>query len=131
MWTDRHVNQGFAWRKGSVSFRTIAGGSRHLVDVIVTSGDVDLSPEAVRIIQVPFEVPSTGSIDIASIADAYPLNLPSAMYALRFECFRPEGGLEPKVNLIFIRRDDPKFEVLRADTELSLTGDLLLTASPA
>jgi hypothetical protein len=130
MWSERHVNQGFVWRKGTVSFRTIADG-RHLVEVIVTAKNIDLSSEAVRVIQVPFEGPSSGSIEIASIADAFPLDLPFGMYALRFECFRLDGCLEPRIRLIFFRRADPRFEVLRADADLSITGEFLHTASPA
>jgi hypothetical protein len=132
MWTERHVDQGFAWRHQSVSFRTLVEAGRHLVEVIVTDGEVEPSPEAVRVIQVPFAVPSSGSIEIASIADAFPLELQAGIYALRFEAFRPEEeGLDPRVRFVFIRREDPTFEVMRADAELSLHSELLLTASAA
>jgi hypothetical protein len=130
-WTDRHISQGFAWRDGSVSFRTIEGGGRRLVEVAVLSRDVELSSDAARIIQVPFQVPASGSIEIASIADSIPFKLPSGVYQLRFECFRQVSGSEPRIKLTFFRRDDPAFEVLRADAELSLTGELLLNAEPA
>jgi hypothetical protein len=130
-WTDRHIVQGFAWRDGSVSFQTIEGGGRHLVEVAVLSGDVDLSSDAARIIQVPFQIPASGSIEIASIADAIPFELPSGVYQLRFECFQQVNDSEPRIKLIFFRRDDPAFEVLRADAELSLSGELLLDAEPA
>jgi Competence protein J (ComJ) len=130
MWTERHVSQGFAWRNASASFRTIASGGPHLVEVAVLSSDVELSLDAARIVQVPFEVPASGAIEIASIADSLPLELPSGVYQLRFECFRQRSGSEPRIKLTFIRRDDPIFEVLRADAELSLTDQLLLYASP-
>jgi hypothetical protein len=130
-WTDRHVNQGFAWRVGSVSFGTIATGGRHVVELVVTSEDVESSPDAVRIIQVPFEVPSRRSIEVSSIADAHPLELPSGMYALRYEYLGPNERTEPRVRLVFIKKDNPTFDVLRADAALSLTGELLLEASPA
>lgn len=130
-WTDRHANQGFAWRPGSVSFRTIEENERYLIEVAAHSSDVELSSDAARIIQVRFEIPASGSIEVASIADSMPLELPSGVYALRFECFQQESGSEPRIKLVFIRRDDPKFEVLRADAELSVTGELLLTTSPA
>lgn len=130
-WTDRHVKQGFAWRAGSVSFRTVESGGGHVVELVVTSEDVELSPDAVRIIQVPFEVPSSCSIEVASVADAFPLELPSGMYALRFECFGPSEHSEPRVRLVFVKKDNPTFDVLRADADLSLTGELLLEASSA
>ena len=129
-WTDRHVKQGFAWREGSVSFATLEGGGKHQVEVVVTSEDVELSPEAARIIQVPFKSTS-GTIEIASISDEASVDLPAGMYSLRFECFPAQNGQEPKVRLVFRRTESPTFEVLRADPELSLDGELLLTASPA
>lgn len=130
-WTEKHANQGFAWRVGSVSFRTIEDGGHHLVELVVASEDVELSPGAVRIIQVPFEVPSSGSIEVASISDGFPLELPSRMYALRFEYFEPSERSEPRVRFVFIKQDDPTFDVLRADPALSLIGELLVEASPA
>jgi hypothetical protein len=131
MWTEQHVHQGFAWRDGTVSFRTIASDGRHLVDVVVSSGDVELSPDAPRIIQTPFRVPMSGAVEIASIADTVPVELPSGLYALRFECFRIERRLEPRIRFVLIRTDRPTFEVLRADSELSLSGELLHTATKA
>jgi hypothetical protein len=118
-------------RVGSVSFRTIEEGGRHHVELVVASEDVELSPGAVRIIQVPFEVPSCGSIEVASISDGFPLELPSRMYALRFEYFEPSECSEPRVRFVFIKKDDPTFDVLRADPALALVGDLLVEASPA
>jgi Competence protein J (ComJ) len=92
MWTEKHVNQGFAWRPGSVSCRTIASAGRHRVELLVTSEEAELPADAVRIIQVPFEVSSYRSIEIASIADAFPVELSAGSYALRYECFRPTGA---------------------------------------
>jgi Competence protein J (ComJ) len=130
-WTEKHANQGFAWRVGSVSFRTIDDGGRHVVELVVSSEDVELSPDAVRIIQVPFEVPSSSSIEVASISDGFPLELQSGMYALRFECFGLSQHSEPRVRLVFIKKDNPTFDMLRADADLSLAGELLVEASPA
>jgi hypothetical protein len=131
MWTEKHVNQGFSWRPGAVSFRTIASGGRHHVGLLITPEEVELPSDAVRIIQVPFEVPSHGSVEVASIPDARPFELRPGSYALRYECFPLDGGSEPRVNFVFMKRDNPTFSVLRADAELSLSGELLLTASPA
>jgi Competence protein J (ComJ) len=80
MWTERHVNQGFAWRDGSVSFQTIAGGGRHLVEVAVVSRDMELSSDAARIIQVPFEIPASSSIEVAST------NAPAAVETITASC---------------------------------------------
>ncbi len=131
MWTEQHVRQGFAWRDGTVSFRTITSGGRHLIEVMVSSVDVELSADAPRIIQTPFCVPPSGAVEIASIADTFPVELPPGMYALRFECFRAARGLEPRIRFVLIRTDHPIFEVLRADSEISLSGELLRTATKA
>jgi hypothetical protein len=127
-WTKKHVTQGFAWRPGSAAFRTLEDGL-HRVSVIVTPEEADISSEAVRAIQVPFEVPSDGNVEIASIADSVPLQLPSQLYALRFECLI--GNAVPEIKLIFMKVDNPTFEILRSDAELSAAGELLVTASPA
>ncbi|HEY5965923.1 MAG TPA: competence protein ComJ [Xanthobacteraceae bacterium] len=95
-WTEKHVHQGFAWRAGSVSFRTIEEAGRHIVEVTVSSADIPISIDAVRVIEVPFAVPANGSIEVASISDAYPLELPPGGYALRFDCFRSDGASDPR-----------------------------------
>jgi hypothetical protein len=128
-WTDKHVAQGFAWRPGSVSFCTLAEAGPHSVEVLVTSAEVEVSSDAIRVIQVPFEVPATGAIEVASIADSVPLSIPSQMYALRFECLRPNS--ESDIKFVFTAIPAPKFQVLRSDLPLVATDDLLLIASPA
>jgi hypothetical protein len=129
LWTERHVAQGFTWRPGSAAFRTLEESGLHRVSVIVTPADVDVSSDALRVIQVPFRVPRHGEIEIASIADSAPLRLPSQFYALRFEYL--VGNAVPEVKLIFIMVDDPTFKIMRADAQLCADGELLVTASPA
>jgi hypothetical protein len=131
MWTQRHVDQGFAWRNGSASFGTIESGGPHLIEVMTVSEDAGLSPEAARVIEVPFEVPATGSVEIASITEGFAVEVPPRLYALRFECFRPRDALQPLIKFSFIEKKEPTFRVLRADEELNLTGDLITSASPA
>jgi hypothetical protein len=123
-WTDEHVRQGFAWRPGSVSFATLEGGGGHVVGIVV--GESEPLPQAMRIIQVPFEVSSSGSIKVASIADNRLVSIPAGVYQLRFECCPRE-----QVRLVFTKSESPSFEIVRADAELSATKNLVLTASPA
>ncbi|WP_020176714.1 competence protein ComJ [Methyloferula stellata] len=131
-WTERHVNQGFAWRPGSVSFATIEEAGRHSVSLDVVSGNVGVSPEAIRVIQTPFEVPQTGAIEIASASDSVPFSLPSGTYALRFEYFCASALSDPGIRFLFMKMENPSFEILRADSGLSAkAGDLFLSASPA
>ena len=131
LWTERHVRQGFAWRPGSVSFATLEEAGQHTVDIDIVSDDVPLSPEAIRIIQTPFEVPQSGSIEIASISDNVPLQLASGAYVLRFEDFPARDGCQPRIRFVFVRSEKPSFKILRADPELSAGSDLLLSATPA
>lgn len=131
-WTESHVNQGFAWRPGSVSFATIEEAGRHSVSLDVVSGNVGVSPEAIRVIQTPFEVPQTGAIEVASVSDSVPFSLPPGTYALRFEYFCASAVSDPWIRFIFIKMVNPSFEILRADSGLSTkAGDLLLSAAPA
>jgi hypothetical protein len=129
VWTDKHVKQGFAWRPESVSFRTVEEAGRHVIDIVI--GDVGLSADAARIIQVPFEVPPSGSIEVASISDSVSQILPPGRYALRFECFPSTRDVGPRVRLVFMKINDLLFAIVRADADLAAVDDLLLTASPA
>jgi hypothetical protein len=130
MWTEQHMRQGFAWRERAVSFLTMSDGP-HLIEVIVSSSKLELPPDAPRIILTPFLVPPSCTVEVASIADEFPLELPSGMHALRFECFRIEPRLKPRIRIVMTRTDHPTFEVLRADSELSLSDELLHTAEEA
>jgi len=84
---------------------------------------------AVRIIQVPFEVPSSGNVEVASISDFSTLQVPAQLYELRFEYLN--GKPVPEINLIFTNESTPRFAILRCDPELSTAGELLLNATPA
>lgn len=133
-WTEHHFNQGFAWRPGSANFGTIEGSGQHLVEVVTASGEVPVSGNAARVIEVPFQVPASGVVEIAtveSMAGEFPIDIAPGTYALRFECFRPDEGRIPKIRLVFARNDSPAFQILRADPALSPPAELLLIAEPA
>jgi hypothetical protein len=76
-WLDRQVEQGFAWRPGSVSFRSIAEGGLHTVELRAVDHMGRLDPQATRAIEVPFDVPDDGAIEVGSITATSPLSLPS------------------------------------------------------
>jgi Competence protein J (ComJ) len=128
-WTDRHVAQGFSWRLGSVAFRTIEEGGKHLVTVRLEAQESDPAPDAIRVIDVPFEIPPSGTIEIGSISDSVSLELPSDVYQLRFECYERANSATPRLRLLFYSNSKPHFEVVRADSELNPGRDLLLMAS--
>jgi hypothetical protein len=132
-WTERHVKQGFSWRPGSVSFATIKEAGQHLVIIDFASGYVDnLSSDATRIIEVPFEVPQSGAMEVASISSSTPVSLPSGSYALRFEYFNMADAAEPTIRFLFMQTETPSFKIWRGDADLMAVADhLLLSAAPA
>lgn len=130
-WTDKHVLQGFAWRPGSVSFRSLLEAGRHSVEVRSVDHLGQVHQDAVRVIDVPFEVPDDGAVEIGSISETFPVSLPSGSFLLRCEFLKPDGNGMGRVELTFSRMDKPRFAIVRADQEVSGHGELLTTAQPA
>jgi Competence protein J (ComJ) len=128
-WTDAHFKQGFSWRPGSVSFLTLEEGGQYAVEIAVAEV-IDISPEAIRVIETPFEVPTSGSIEIASISESFLLTLAPGMYSLRYECFPTSNDSEDKVRFVFTRTDMPAFKILRAGAAITAGQHLLTSASP-
>ena len=130
-WTDQHVAQGFAWRSGSASFRTLVEAGLHEIDVDVVDHVGLVDPSTIRAIEVPFEVPMDGSIEVASIAESSPLNLPPGEFLLRCEFLQPKTQEVHPVRLVFAKKDSLHFAIVRADEELSVDGELLTSADAA
>lgn len=130
-WTDRHIAQGFSWRPGSVAFRTIKEAGQHLVTVKVDANEIEPPPEAIRAIDVPFEVPPNGAVEIGSISDSLSFELPPGVYQLRFECYGCANSPTPRVRILLRRDDNPVFRLVRADSDLQPSKDLVLTAFAA
>jgi hypothetical protein len=130
-WTDRHVAQGFSWRPGSAAFRTIAEAGRHLVTVTVDVSEEAQQSDAVRVIDVPFTIPADGAVEIGSISDSSPFEIPPGTYKLRFECYKPVSGQAARIRFQFTRDSNPTFAIVSADPDLKPEKELLLTASAA
>ena len=130
-WTDEHVAQGFAWRPGSVSFRTLVEAGLHSVEIHVVDHAGTVSADAVRATEVPFEVPADGEIEVGSISSSIALTLPPGLFLLRCEFLRPAAGGCERVRLVFAKKDTPRFAVVRADESLSVSAELLKTANAA
>jgi hypothetical protein len=130
-WTNKHVAQGFSWRPGSAAFRTVAEGGQHLVTVAVDVAETEQSPRAVRIIDVPFEVPADGNVEVGSSSDSSLLHIPPGIYRLRFECYEQIGSQVPTIRFLFTRNESPTFHIVRLDPDLKPGNELLLTASAA
>ena len=131
LWTEKHVSQGFAWRLGSASFRTIKEFGSHSLEVTVSDDDLEICADAQRVIEVPFVVPASGEIDVASISDSRALNIRPGSYVLRFECSSEANGTGNKIKFSFIKNKKSEFRLLRTDSGLANESDLLLTATPA
>jgi hypothetical protein len=125
-WTIWHVEQGFAWRPGSVSFRTLEEVGDYAIEVIVSDEGEATDTAVVRAIQVPFTVPPMGEIAAASISDERRVSVPPGLYELRYE-ERP-GNL---VTLTFVRSTAPSFLIRKADRALHPAYPLLTVAEPA
>ncbi|WP_290903024.1 competence protein ComJ [Aquabacterium sp.] len=130
-WTDRHVGQGFAWRPGSVSFRTLVEASAHVVEVSVVDRMGPIRDDAIRAIEVPFDVPLDGAVDIGSIAETVPVSLPAGAFLLRCEFLHPPGTEGERVAMTFAKGEAARFAVRRADAELRVGDELLTHADPA
>jgi hypothetical protein len=129
-WSDTHVSQGFAWRQGSVSFKTLKSAGQMRV-LISTGKPPDFSAtSAIRIITVPFSVGASGDIEVATIAQSQPLSLSPGDYSLTFE-----HGLDSE-GMWCVLHFEPASEsvrprIVRADSDLSPKATLLMKASPA
>ncbi|MGD8619977.1 MAG: competence protein ComJ [Gammaproteobacteria bacterium] len=128
-WSDRNYSQGFSWRNGSASFKTLEEDGDHQINLFINEPVPDLSPNVIRAFKVPFET-QDGKIEIASISDSTPLEIPSGVYALQVEFLAVEDGMLPEVN-VRLNKGVTDFFVLRADDEIEVDGELDLKAVPA
>lgn len=130
-WSDAHVNQGFSWRPGSVSFATLESSGPIAVTVTrsAAASATDEAPE--RAIRVPFSVPVHREVEIATISGSVPVQLPEGEYALVFRHGRSSDGAM-WATLAFEPMARPvTAEILRADAALTPPVELLMTAHPA
>src|SRR4051812_41838500 len=65
-WTDIHVAQGFSWREGAVSFRTLQEfGSIDVTFQVAAS--FALRPNSIRAISVPFRCLGSRGVEVSTI----------------------------------------------------------------
>ncbi|GLQ99119.1 competence protein ComJ [Dyella mobilis] len=130
-WTSGHVAQGFAWRPGSVSFRTLVESGTHTIEVDTPEHFGSLHVNAVRAIEVPFGVADNIVLEISSISDSELISIPSGSYAVRCEFLGVDDFGNQHVHLSFVREENPRFAVLLADQELAVGATLITQAQPA
>ena len=99
-WTDEQVQLGFSQRPGRVSFKTSVESGTYSLKII--DGSLDDLPDNERIatVEVPFEVPENGEIEIALISDSCIIPVTAGAVRLRFEKFD-----DHVVRLSFLRKN--------------------------
>jgi len=103
----------------------------HNVELVFVKDEQALSPGAVRIFEVPFEVPADGDVEIASITDSIPISITSGKYSLRSEFFSKNEAGEFLVKIILRITEAAEFKVLRADSDLNVPEAFVTTANSA
>lgn len=129
-WTDQHVAQGFAWRPGSVSFRTLVEYGKHFIEVVTVKHFDSLDEDVIRAVEVPFEIPVDSEIDVASISDSISIKLSPGIYCLRCE-FLVKKNDQHIIRIVFSSDDTPNFNLPKVDENLSPGLHLLTTAEAA
>lgn len=130
-WSDVHVNQGFAWRPGSISFATLEP-SGPIAVTVTRSARASVTDEPLeRAIRVPFTVPAHGEVDIATISGSVPVQLAEGEYELIFRHGRSSEGAMWALLAFEPVAIPVKAEILCADAALAPPAHLLMTAQPA
>ena len=130
-WTQAHVDQGFAWRPGSVSFGTLDTSGPLRLEVFRSRELVESASHSQRIIRVPFAVPEHGKLEVGSIGSSAILEVPCGQYEMTFEHGIDAAG-QMWANLYFRAcQDETPPRILRADKDLRPPEPLLMTAEPA
>jgi hypothetical protein len=112
-WSDSQVEQGYAWRPESVSFRTLEDGP-HKVEVIISDDLPNPTLDVVRAITVPLRI--TGhDIEIASISDGELIPADPGEYQLLCEFIGKRLDGTRRVRITLRRSAAETFAVLVAD----------------
>ena len=128
-WSDRSYAQGFAWRLGSASFRSLVDEGKHITNFFINEHVPAISADVVRAFKVPFTV-SDRNIEVGSISSTVPLELPEGDYSLQVEFIRPSSSGVYAIN-VHLNLGCCDFEVLRADAEIDEQGEFDIDAVPA
>ncbi|WP_445371966.1 competence protein ComJ [Methylomonas sp. HW2-6] len=129
-WSERNVSQGFSWRPGSSSFRTLVEDGDHQINVFIDEPiPPRLQANCIRAFKVPFETVD-GNIEISGISESTPLEISPGQYVLQVEFLQYENNCVPEINIRF-NKGDTDFSILKADEEIDSGSDLDLMAIPA
>ncbi len=125
-WTDAHIEQGFSWRPGSVSFATLSSDGD--VTVSIRRNEAKAVEGAVRRIRVPFTVPPDGRVEVGSISDTKIVALPAGPFDLFFETGRDSSG--EWCCLTFSPPTKMGAEIVLSDLNLAVGRELIMDAKP-
>lgn len=132
VWNAQHVAQGFVWMPWSVGFGLLHDFGDHFVEIHLDNS-IQVLPNAVRAILVPFKMQPTGEVALINCVDVCTIALPPDAYALLFEIGyigdRVPEDLDDAafwVRFTFVPQPEVQPAILRADEELSPTYPLLL-----
>ena len=120
--------QGFAWRPGSVSFKTLEEDGDLRVYVRVRDILDVIRKDTIIAIRVPFFAKSD-LIEIASITDGFNIQVYSKKLFLYFENGEDENGMW--CLLTFVKKYDPQPEILLCDDNLRPGKILIMEVDPA
>lgn len=115
-WSDKHVAQGFSWRRGSVAFGTLDPDGTISVEVRFDTNPM-LDEGVIRAILVPFERPETGNIEVATITDSHMLNIPTESKGILYQA--GIYGDRSRYGITFVDGLEPSPRILVADSDLS------------
>ena len=127
-WTERHLRQGFAWRPGSVSFKTpLRQGT---IDVTVALPSTPLvRPEATAAMIVPFTTWG-GRVEISTIDSTELIEIPPGRYALLYQHGRDGEASWCTIDFIPSTYQHVDPAVLRSEQD-DTPFELLMEAEPA
>ena len=125
-WSDRSYAQGFAWRLGSASFRSLVDEGNHITNFFINEHVPAISADVVRAFKVPFAVRDR-NIEIGSISDSISLEMAEGDYSLQVEFLRQSSIGLYAIN-VYLNLGRCDFEVLRADSEIDERGEFDIDA---
>jgi hypothetical protein len=127
-WAAQHVQQGFAWRDGSASFKTLIESGQTRVEFAQVQIFVPKS-SALRSISVPFVCHEGARIEIATITESQPLQLEAGEYQLIYETWFSDGICWCRFSVV--RNGNLEPQILICDNDMHPLYPLLMHADPA
>ncbi|MBJ7484863.1 competence protein ComJ [Brevundimonas sp.] len=126
-WTPAHVQQGFSWRPGSVSFALPAVDAVH-VEIRLATSRVSPQSNAKRAVVVPIEKRSTDLIVGSIMSAQHQIELSEGRYGLLFEA---TDDIPANVALTFFPSSEDAFAVLIASDEMNPDAAIVREAESA